>query len=350
MSASLNFKSISAALRLGITGLVIAVLMLAAPFASAQAYSGYPTTSIVEVKKDQSVTIEVKNLPPNQTFTVKMNKIGTKGVGGEVVGKFDSEKGGTKKVTFDIPASLKGLKLIAIRIESPGGYFAYDWFTNDPSGSDSGGTPPKPPAGKIPTISIVSVTKDNEVKIKTQDFPANKTFTARMGDYGTKGVNGTVVGTTESGSGGSFEVTYKIPDNLKGKDRIAIRLESSGGYFAYDWFYNTTGSGTTPPPSGTPGYKGYPTFSIQAVVKDSKVTIKGSNFPADQTFTVRMGAYGTKGVGGEVVGTKETGSGGSFEATFDIPSGLKGKDRIAIRMDSPQGFYAFNWFWNNTYP
>ncbi|MEW6649088.1 MAG: hypothetical protein AB1453_02745 [Chloroflexota bacterium] len=349
MNASLDNKTFLPAFRLGITLLVIAVLALAMPLATAQAYSGYPTTSIVEVKKDQSVTIEVKNLPSNQTFTAMMNKIGTKGVGGEVVGKFDSEKGGTKKVTFDIPAALKGLKLIAIRIESPQGFYAYDWFTNDPSGADSG-TPAKPPAGKIPTISIVSVTKDSEVKIKTKDFPANKTFTARMGEFGSKGVNGTVVGTTESGSGGSFEVTYKIPDNLKGRERIAIRLEAPGGYFAYDWFFNVTGSGTTPPSSGAPGYKGYPTFSIQAVVEDSKVTIKGNNFPAGQTFTVRMGVYGSKGVGGEVVGTKETGSGGSFEATFDIPGGLKGKDRIAIRMDSPQGFFAFNWFWNNTYP
>jgi hypothetical protein len=86
------------------------------------------------------------------------------------------------------------------------------------------------------------------------------------------------------------------------------------------------------------------------VVRDGKVTISAKNFPADQTFTVRMGAYGTKGVNGVVVGTKETGSGGSFEATFDIPESLKGSQRIAIRMDSPQGFYAYNWFWNNTYP
>ncbi|MFN7036941.1 MAG: hypothetical protein ACK4SN_11315, partial [Bellilinea sp.] len=172
------------------------------------------------------------------------------------------------------------------------------------------------------------------------------------GEYGTKGVNGTVVGTLDSASGGKLEATFKIPDGLKGKDRIAIRLEASGGYFAYNWFYNSTGSGATPPPgtTPTPGYSGIPTFSIKAVVRDGKVTISAKNFPANQTFTVRMGTYGTKGVGGVVVGSKETGSGGSFEATFDIPDSLKGSQRIAIRMDSPQGFYAYNWFWNNTYP
>lgn len=350
MNQTIALKSGWTVLRRMITLLVISVLALALPLTTAQAYSGYPTFDISEVKKDQSVTIQIKNLPPNQTFTVRMNKIGTKGVGGEVVGTFNSESGGSKKLTFDIPASLKGLKLIAIRIESPQGYFAYNWFTNDPAGADTG-TPSKPYSG-IPTVDIVSVTKDNEVKVRTNNFPAGKTFTVRMGEYGTKGVNGTVVGSLDSGSGGKLEATFKIPDSLKGKDRIAIRLEASGGYFAYNWFYNSTGTGTTPPPATTPtpGYSGIPTFSIKAVVRDGKVTISAKNFPADQTFTVRMGAYGTKGVNGVVVGTKETGSGGSFEATFDIPESLKGSQRIAIRMDSPQGFYAYNWFWNNTYP
>lgn len=350
MNQTIALKSGWTVLRRMITLLVISVLALALPLTTAQAYSGYPTFDISEVKKDQSVTIQIKNLPPNQTFTVRMNKIGTKGVGGEVVGTFNSESGGSKKLTFDIPASLKGLKLIAIRIESPQGYFAYNWFTNDPAGADTG-TPSKPYSG-IPTVDIVSVTKDNEVKVRTNNFPAGKTFTVRMGEYGTKGVNGTVVGSLDSGSGGKLEATFKIPDSLKGKDRIAIRLEASGGYFAYNWFYNSTGTGTTPPPgtTPTPGYSGIPTFSIKAVVRDGKVTISAKNFPADQTFTVRMGAYGTKGVNGVVVGTKETGSGGSFEATFDIPESLKGSQRIAIRMDSPQGFYAYNWFWNNTYP
>ncbi len=350
MNKTRFFKSAASGLRWMITLMVISVLTLALPLTTAQAYSGYPTFDITEVKKDQSVTIQIKNLPPNQTFTVRMNKIGTKGVGGEVVGTFNSESGGTKKATFDIPASLKGLKLIAIRIDSPQGYFAYNWFTNDPSGADTG-TPSKPYTG-IPTVDIVSVTKDDEVKVKTNNFPAGKTFTVRMGEYGTKGVNGTVVGSLNSGSGGKLEAAFKIPDGLKGKDRIAIRLEASGGYFAYNWFYNSTGSGVTPPPgtTPTPGYSGIPTFSVKAVVRDSKVTISAKNFPADQTFTVRMGAYGSKGIGGVVVGTKETGSGGSFEATFDIPESLKGSQRIAIRMDSPQGFYAFNWFWNNTYP
>ena len=69
---------------------------------------------------------------------------------------------------------------------------------------------------------------------------------------------------------------------------------------------------------------GIPIISIKTVVSDVSVTITGVNFPADQTFTVRMGAFGTLGIGGVVVGTKEPASGSSFTATYTIPASLVG--------------------------
>jgi len=132
---------------------------------------------------------------------------------------------------------------------------------------------------------------------------------------------------------------------LKGDYRIAIRLESTNGvYYAYNWFYNNS---TTGSPS-TSGYTGIPTFSIVSVVEDDQVTIKTNNFPEDMDFTVTMGAYGTAGVGGVVVETTNSGSGGSFELTYDIPASLHGDYRIAIRLDSGIGYYAYNWFYNNS--
>jgi hypothetical protein len=61
-----------------------------------------------------------------------------------------------------------------------------------------------------------------------------------------------------------------------------------------------------------------------------------------------MGPMGTKGIGGIVVGTTDSGVGGAFSATYNIPAALAGSYQIAIRMDSPQGFLAYNWFYNNT--
>ena len=346
---TLNFKQQTGwLLRLALTALVIAVLAFAMPLAAVQAYSGYPTFDVTSVEKDTKITIKAYNLPANQTFTTRMGKIGTRGVGGEVVGTFDSGAGGTKEISFNIPASLKGQKLIAVRFDSPSGYYAFNWFTNDPSGVSP--TPAPKPSTSIPTFTIKSVVKDDEVTIRTNNFPKNMTFTVRMGAYGTKAVGGTVIGTTDSGEGGTFEATYKIPDGLKGSYRIAIRLDGTGGYNAYNWFYNNTTSGDTGGVPPTPGYTGIPIFSIKAVVRDDKVTILTNNFPKDMTFTVRMGAYGTKAVGGTVVGTTESGAGGAFEATYTIPDSLKGSQRIAIRLDGSGGYFAFNWFWNNTFP
>ena len=98
-------------------------------------------------------------------------------------------------------------------------------------------------------------------------------------------------------------------------------------------------------------YKGFPTFSISAVVKDQTVTIQGYNFPANDKFTVTMGAYGTQGIGGVVIETTDSGAGGSLTKTYKIPASLAGSKRIAIRLQSPSsGYFAYNWFYNNTAP
>ena len=96
------------------------------------------------------------------------------------------------------------------------------------------------PAVKIPTFSIVSVVKDESVTIKTANFPKNTDFVVRMGNYGTLGVNGEKVTTINSGEGGTLNLTFTIPAGQDGKTKIAIRLESTSGYFSYNWFWNST--------------------------------------------------------------------------------------------------------------
>ncbi len=336
-------------------------------------YSGIPTFSISSVVQDSTVTVLTNNFPPNQNFTVRMGQYGTLGIGGVVVGTTNSGAGGSFSETYTIPASLVGQARIAIRMDSPEGFFAYNWFYNNSTGVVPSVTPGGPtavpstpfptPFVGIPTFSIQSVVKDTSVTILTNNFPANQDFTVTMNYYGTLGIGGTVVDTTNSGAGGSFSETYNIPAFLAGQDRIAIRLQSPQGFFAYNWFWNNTTGAVTPQPSVTPGgptvtpqptstpvYTGIPTFSIQSVVKDTSVTILTNNFPANQDFTVTMNYYGSAGVDGTVVGTTNSGAGGSFSETYNIPSAMVGQPRIAIRMESTQGYYAYNWFWNNTAP
>ena len=217
-----------------------------------------------------------------------------------------------------------------------------------------------PASSVTPVIEIIGVVRDESVTIRTHNFPANTAFTATMGPMGTRGINGIVVGSLDSGSGGTVDATYPIPAELKGSYQISIRLQSSGSfpYYAYNWFYNnTTGGSTQPPltqpppdqPPATPEYSGIPVFKVISVSRDTSATIETNNFPANQTFNVTMGLMGTRGINGIVVGTLESGSSGTLQATYSIPAELQGQAQISIRAQTAhaQPYYAYNWFWNN---
>ena len=213
-------------------------------------------------------------------------------------------------------------------------------------------------SGTVPLTEITGVVRDDTVSVRTHNFPANTDFTVTMGPMGTRGINGYVVGTINSGAGGSFDANFKIPPELYGSYQISIRLQSGGyyPYYSYNWFYNnTTGTTGTPPPEpptdppATPGYSGIPTFKIVAVKRNEAVTIETHNFPADQTFNVTMGPMGTRGINGIHVGTLESGAGGVLTETYTIPAELYNHTQISIRAQTAHAYpyYAYNWFWNN---
>ncbi len=350
--------------------LAVGLLVSFAGFAAASSRNPQtiPTFRIVSVTPGQMVTIETANFPASQLFVVTMGKMGTRGVGGIQVSTTSSGDGGTITESYAIPPELKDEQLIAIRLESDEGFFSYNWFINQPASPAATSTPAPvaPVTGsqsstfKIPTFEVIDVIPDQQVSIQTADFPAKQVFRVLMGRIGTRGVNGILVDQTNSGQGGSFQATYTIPPELIGQAQIAIRLESAEGFFSYNWFANQldtansvdTGSGPTPAPTaaGTavaPVTGGtIPTISILSVSKDQDVTIQTANFPAGQSFKVTMGKFGTRGVGGVAGATVNSGSGGTFQVTLAIPAELAGMDPIAIRLESPQGFFAYNWFLN----
>lgn len=317
-------------------------------------YSGYPTISIVSVARDSSVTFKVKNLPQNDKFRVRMGEMGTRGVNGIIVNTYATGSGGSKKMTSKIPTSLHGERKIAIRIESTtgSGYYAFNWFYNNTTGK--GGSGGSSDYTGFPTFKIVEVNKDVSVTIKIVNLPEKDEFRVRMGKMGTRGVNGINIASFETGGGGTQKHTFEIPDDLHGDYRIAIRIESKtgSGYYAYNWFYNNTtngGGGTGGKPKD---YSGFPTFAIHSVVRNQTVTIKTKNLPPNDEFKTLMNHMGTRGLNGYNVGSFESGEGGTKTLTFDIPSALKGRYKIAIRFQSKtgSGYFAYNWFYNNTTP
>jgi hypothetical protein len=368
-----------------------------------------PRFWIVEVVQNESVTIETANLSANQTFNVLMGEMGRLGIGGTQVATTESGEGGMLRQTYNIPENLHGADRIAIRLESPRGFFAHNWFFNrnwaqgDPlgpgavapgtmvtddqvtaqqPGDDPVGVGPQPGAqaapAQAPRFWIVQVVQNESVTIETANLPANQTFNVRMGQMGTLGIGGAQVATTEAGEGGTLRQTYNIPENLHNADRIAIRLESPQGFFAHNWFFNRNwtqgdplgpgavapgtmvtdddqaaaqpgdpvGVGPGPADEDDAADANVPTLRIVEVVRDQSVTVETTNFPPNQTFTVRMGPMGTLAIEGAQVTTTHSGDGGMLRETYSIPENLHGADRISIRLESPQGFFSYNWFFN----
>ncbi len=335
--------------------LLAITLLLPAFFGVSKVQASYPSFTISDVKTDVSVTFLTKDMPKNFDFKVLLGEYNTRGVNGIEVAQFNSAAGGSFQVTVDIPAALQGRAMISIRIESlTGGYYAFNWFWNDsengtwPDGKPP--VPPQPPVQAYPSFSIKAVDAGKTVTIVAKDFPKSHEFVVRMGKYGTLGVGGIIAAEVTSSETGAFEATFPIPVDLAAEKVVAIRLDAkTGGWYAFNWFYNTTAPvEPAPEPTPAPVVK-YPSFSIAAVVKDTTVTISGINFPADTDFTVLMGKMWTQGINGIQVAEFNTGAGGAIEATFNIPAELAGEVRIAIRTQAKTGgWYAYNWFWNAT--
>lgn len=340
-----------------------------------KAQAAYPSFTISEVKKDESVTILTQDMPKSLDWKVLMGEYNTKAVNGIEVATFNSGAGGSMSATFNIPADLKGRAMISIRIESlTGGYYYYNWFWNDkdngtwPTETSTPATPPAPTATPaptqapqtVPTIGIKSVDPGKSVTITASNFPKNLEFIALMNKMWTRGIKGVEVGKLTSSETGAFEATFNIPAEFKDHERVAIRLESTtGGYYSYNWFWNLSGgvvvtpeptpSPTTAPASTPAPVVKYPYFNIVAVEKDNTVSVEGDNFPANTEFTVLMGKMWTMGIKGTEAGTFNSGEGGKMTATFNIPTDLVGQSRISIRLEAKTGgWYAYNWFWNST--
>jgi hypothetical protein len=204
-------------------------------------------------------------------------------------------------------------------------------------------------------FNIIAVKQDESVTIRTYNFPASQLLNVRMDVVGNAAVGGIIVTQTNTGAGGSFEETYRIPAELRGKLQLAIRFENDSGFYAYNWFNNqtagststgnngSTGGTTTPVPVTGRG----PNIKFVSVISDQSVTIDANNFPASTYFNVRVGPFYNFWKGSEVVATLNSGEGGNFRFTVNIPRSARGSTWVSVRLDSTGGgYFAYNAFKN----
>jgi len=216
-------------------------------------------------------------------------------------------------------------------------------------------------AATYPTFDIMGVVVGDSVTISTNLFPANELYYVYMGYNGTLGINGILVTKIWTGSGGTFKAKFYIPDELKGEDIIAIRLESpTTPYYSYNFFYNTTSYSsynyTTTPDSSSSSTSTYipndfPTFSIVQVVPGETVTVEVKYFPPDDMFGVYMKDAASAVKTWYYVAGFNSADGGFFKATFAIPRELLYKEKIAIKMyNLDEDYITYNLFENKTFP
>ena len=198
--------------------------------------------SVIGVVKDTSVTIRTSNFPDNVKFEAFIGRLSGGSYEWKKVADLDSDRGGSFKQVFDIPAEFAGTRQLLIRLTQTKKAISVDrWFSNILYNSGTGGLDGGWYYGGIPTIWIVSVVRNTSVTIRTNNFPAGVNFDVLMGPMGTRGIGGYYVSTFNSGAGGSMVLTFNIPAALAGSNRIAIRTQNlATRYYSYNWFWNNT--------------------------------------------------------------------------------------------------------------
>lgn len=197
-----------------------------------------------------------------------------------------------------------------------------------------------------PSYTITDIIPGASVTILTRDFPADSEFVVSMKDMNSTGdfIDAVRFNTQ---TGGSFSVTIGIPADLVSVSEIAMLVGNGDGIQIPSSFSNGTPASVPyyGEYTGYGVYTGYPSFTIKDVVPGKGVVISAVNFPANMNFNITMGAYNPCGLG-QFVESFNSGAGGSFEKTISIPQNLAAVTPISIRMDSMEGFYAYNWFGN----
>jgi len=174
------------------------------------------------VREDKSVTLQGKDLLASTRYTIYLSNYKAKFTTMILVGSVVTDPSGTFKVTYNLPKKLADVTKIKITATSIKGGTATNWFYNLNLDGNTGGT-------SAPVLSFVidSAKKNNWVKIKISNLPANVTLNVYMGKAGSEAVKGILVGTVWNAKGGTVTATFNIPSELVDKSKLDLRLEST---------------------------------------------------------------------------------------------------------------------------
>lgn len=299
-----------------------------------------PSFDVIGVKTDESVTIRTRDFPANVKFIIRMDVYGDNAEDGIAVAEMNSGLGGAFEATIMIPAQLKGVATIAIRVDSQEGYFAYSWFTNRTSTNPP--SQPIPVTGSKPTLTILSVDANKSAVIEARNLPANRTFTVRVGPYYSFFRDYVTLPSVTSDSNGYVRFTITLPSVVENVEMVTVRIDGAGRY-AFNAFKNVTG-GTTG--GNTGGGTSSTTGSCQLISASPTSSVK-TGAELDLVWTVKN--TGATTWDGDSVDYKFV-SGADFhkrDDRYDLHQVVKPGETAKVVVDviapSKSGAYTANW-------
>lgn len=320
---------------------VVALLAVGMP-RPVQAGAG-PNIEIVSVTPDESVMIRGSDFPANHTWTVRMDRSGNLGINGIAVAESRIEKGGSFEAIYRIPAELKSVKTISIRLESTtGGWYVYDWFNNSAGPTKPTPTPVTPVKSGKPRITFVGVKANESVEVEVSNFPANARIKVRVGPYYTFFRGYEVVDYVYSGNGSPFRFTIKLPAVVKDVNLVTVRLDSDTGNYAYNAFRNVDSGTVSPVVTPNPPTTNTTCEILSAV--PNRMPLRGD---FDAVWTVKNTSGKTWDANSVdfkyVSGTKMH----KYASIFDLPQTVKSGETVKIIVDmlapDQAGIYTANW-------
>lgn len=204
---------------------------------------------------------------------------------------------------------------------------------------------------KAGTLKIVSVEAGQSVTIRVQGMAKDAPVTVRMGRYGTKGANGTVVGSTVTSSQGSLTSKFAIPESLANEKKIAVRVEVTADpkQYVHNWFKNVTNAKTSVTSSVPGGPMSTGSVKVTDVVEDKSVSIKLTNAPASARLAIWFDwkNANTGIMRGQQAGTLKVGSDGTVAKVIKMPAAVADRVSLRIRLQGiDTNFQAYQWFIN----
>ncbi len=199
--------------------------------------------------------------------------------------------------------------------------------------------PAAPAHEVILAFDVIAVKGDESVTIRTKNFPVRTKFQVLMGRAEVKPFEGEVVEAEwNSTTGGKQEITLSIPEALKGRRILAVRLVSKDGYRADNWFFNRD--------QAAPADQAIkPELAFTQVEKNTSVTVTGKNLMPNAAFRVRVGPYSTFYRDYATLPSVTSAADGTISFQITLPEKAKDAENIMVRLDSGAN-YVYNVFQN----